>query len=106
MPVRIEAVHVLYQSWICDIAYSFIQPLINEAVKDRIIFHGDCLESLHSYINPKHLPQRYGGIHLDYPIDIWFEDCVKHDNRIIKNLVDLGYDDMEMLKEDRETEKL
>ncbi|XP_018569338.1 clavesin-2 isoform X2 [Anoplophora glabripennis] len=105
MPIRIEGIHILYQSWVFEIAYNFIQPLINEGVKDRIVFHGDDLESLHSHVDPKHLPKRYGGVHIDYPVDIWFEDWVKHDDRIIQNLVDLGYDDMERLKEDREEEK-
>ncbi|KAJ8933606.1 hypothetical protein NQ318_002769 [Aromia moschata] len=98
-PVRLEAFHILHQSWAFEIAYNFIRPLINENVKDRIIFHGDDLEGLHAHIDPKCLPKRYGGVHEDYSVDMWFE-CIKQNDHIIKNLIDLGYKDMEKLKEE------
>ncbi|KAJ8960656.1 hypothetical protein NQ314_006048 [Rhamnusium bicolor] len=101
-PIRIEAVHILHQSWIFEIAYNFIRPLINENVKDRILFHGDDLENFHRYVDPKHLPKRYGGVHLDYPVDIWFEDCIKYDDHIIKELVELGYEGIIKLREERD----
>lgn len=76
-----------------------IKPLISEAVKERIYFHGDDMDSLHSYIAPKYLPKRYGGIHLEYPIDIWFEDVLMKNNKLIDQLVKMGYDNMAQLKE-------
>ncbi|KAJ8975597.1 hypothetical protein NQ317_004438 [Molorchus minor] len=96
-PVRLEKIHILHQSWVFDIGYNFVKPLMNDNIKERIAFHGDDLESLHSYIDPKHLPERYGGIHKDYPADIWFECIRKHDN-VIEHLIELGYEDAETLK--------
>lgn len=56
--MKIYAIHVVFQPWIFDIVYKVIQPLLNGAMKDRVFFHGEDMESLHKHIDPKHLPQK------------------------------------------------
>lgn len=59
-------------------------------MKERIFFHGDDMESLHKHIDPKHLPERYGGLHPDYNYNDWIEGFKKNEF-IQKELASLGY---------------
>jgi hypothetical protein len=47
----------------------------------QIHFHGQDLESLHSHIDPKFLPKRYGGMRPEYSYTDWIEGIV--DNKAI-----------------------
>lgn len=40
--------------------------------------HGNDLESLHNFIDPKYLPKKYGGIRPDYPYREWFKNLSKN----------------------------
>lgn len=106
LPLRVAAIHILHQSWVFDIAFNVFKPLLNEAMRERIFFHGNDLESFHAHIDPSHLPKRYGGIHEDFLMDDWFENYVKHDDRIIQELVDLGYEDFARLRKDRRNKRI
>lgn len=98
-PVRLEAVHFLYSSWIFDSAWCLIKPLLSETLTNRVYFHGDDLESFHTHINPKYLPKRYGGVHEEYPVNIWFDFILKND-KIIEEFINMGYEDIKLLAED------
>ncbi|XP_049821830.1 clavesin-2-like [Aethina tumida] len=89
-PVNLKAVHIVNQPWIFDIVYNIFKPFIDERMKERIFFHGDDMESLHKHIDPKHLPERYGGLHPDYNYNDWIEGFKKNEF-IQKELVSLGY---------------
>lgn len=58
---------------------------------DRIFIHGDNMESLHQHIDPKSLPERYGGIHPDYNYNDWIT-FFENSKKIRWELNSLGYD--------------
>ncbi|CAH1105866.1 unnamed protein product [Psylliodes chrysocephalus] len=91
-PMKIHALHIVNQSWIFDIIYNIFKPFLDERMKEKIFFHGDDMESLHQHIDPKHLPERYGGIHPDYNYNDWIENFEKND-KIVQELKSLGYND-------------
>lgn len=91
-PIKLEAIHFVYSSWLFDTAWTMIKPLLPKFVKSRIFFHADDLESLHSHIEPKYLPKRYGGIHLDYTMDIWVDDILLKNKKAYEEFLRLGYD--------------
>ncbi|CAH1953939.1 unnamed protein product [Acanthoscelides obtectus] len=99
-PMRLEEVHFIFSSWVFDTAWSIFKPLLPDTVKARIYFHGDDLDSLHNQMEPKYLPKRYGGIHFDYPLDVWFEDVLLKDERILDVMAKLGYEQLRRLKEE------
>lgn len=43
-----------------------------------MFFHGDDMESLHSHIDPKYLPEVYGGIRPEYSYKDWFESLSRN----------------------------
>ncbi|XP_044266469.1 clavesin-2-like [Tribolium madens] len=94
-PMRIHALHIVNQSYVFDVMYNIFKPFLNEAMKERIFFHGDNLESLHKHIDPKYLPERYGGIHPDYDYEHWVDSCRKN-AKIVEELRALGYKDSEL----------
>nr|XP_015835574.1 PREDICTED: alpha-tocopherol transfer protein-like isoform X1 [Tribolium castaneum] len=94
-PMRIHALHIVNQSYVFDVIYNIFKPFLNEAMKERIFFHGDNLESLHKHIDPKYLPERYGGIHPDYDYEHWVDSCRKN-SKIVEELKALGYKDSEL----------
>ncbi|XP_050309796.1 clavesin-2-like [Anthonomus grandis grandis] len=89
-PMKIHAIHIVFQPYIFDIVYRVFQPFLTGTMKDKLYLHGEDMESLHKYIDPKHLPEKYGGRHPDYAYGPWIEDFLK--NEEIKNeLRSLGY---------------
>nr|CAH7741004.1 unnamed protein product [Callosobruchus chinensis] len=97
-PMRLEEVHFVFSSWVFDTAWSIFKPMLPSTVIARIYFHGDDLDSLHNQIEPKYLPKRYGGIHFDYPLDVWFEDVILKDEKILEAMAQLGYEQLRRLK--------
>lgn len=91
-PIRLEALHFVFSSWLFDTAWAMIKPLLPGFIKQRIYFHGDDLEGLHSYIEPKYLPKRYGGIHHDYAMNIWVDDIILKNKKAYDEFMRLGYD--------------
>lgn len=102
-PIRIEAIHFVFSSWIFDTAWTMIKPLLPAFIKQRIYFHAEDMESLHSHIEPKYLPKRYGGIHPDYTMDIWVDDIILKNKKAYDEFLRLGYD-ISVLVEKRDGE--
>lgn len=97
MPTRIEAMHILYRSWIFDAAFTMVKVLIPNNVKERIHFHND-LDTLYTYIDPKLLPKSLGGAQKDFSLNMWYDDLMETDNGKIKTeLENLGYEVQEFL---------
>lgn len=88
--MKIHAIHIVNQSWVFDMVYNFFKSLLNETMKERIFFHGDNMDSLHQHIEPKYLPERYGGIHPDYDYNRWL-NFFKENETVQKELLSLGY---------------
>ncbi|KAF5300281.1 hypothetical protein FQA39_LY11138 [Lamprigera yunnana] len=89
-PLQIKSVHVVNQPWVFEIVFNFFKPFLNEAMRERIFIHGYNMESLHKHIDPKFLPERYGGIHPDYNYSNWMKYFASSED-ICKELISLGY---------------
>jgi hypothetical protein len=55
----------------------------------QIYFHGQDLESLHSHIDPKFLPKRYGGMRPEYRYTDWLQSFLNSKTIISGEYVDL-----------------
>ncbi|KAJ8950112.1 hypothetical protein NQ318_017837 [Aromia moschata] len=66
VPLRIKNIHIVNQPYIFKIVFSLFKPFLREKLRSRIIFHGTDRKSLHQYMDPKCLPECYGGT-LDLP---------------------------------------
>ncbi|XP_033611360.1 alpha-tocopherol transfer protein isoform X3 [Cryptotermes secundus] len=55
-----------------------------------IYFHGQDFESLHSHIDPKFLPKRYGGMRPEYRYTDWIHNFLNNET-IIAEMEQLGY---------------
>ncbi|KAF5274939.1 hypothetical protein FQR65_LT04280 [Abscondita terminalis] len=101
-PMQIKSVHIVNQPWIFEMIFNLFKPFLNEEMRERIFIHGDNMESLHKEIEPKYLPERYGGVHPDYHTD-WMRHCVTTE-KIRWELETLGYPELneEILHEDDE----
>lgn len=89
-PIRIHAIHVINQSWVFDMVFAIFKPLLDQRMRDKIYVHGDNLESLHSHIDPKFLPEKYGGTRPEYSYKDWM-DSLSANPDIIKEMSSLGY---------------
>lgn len=88
--MRVHAVHVINQPWIFEMIFNFFKPLMNEQMRERVFIHGDNMESLHQHIDPKYLPERYGGVHPDYNYTDWI-NYFKRTEKICWELGTLNY---------------
>lgn len=88
--MRLNEVHIINQSWLCDIIYNMMKPLLHEKMREKIYFHGDDLEGFHKYVNPKCLPDIYGGVHKYYNYKDWITGFKKNTD-LIKELRSIGY---------------
>lgn len=88
--MRLNEVHIIYQSWLCDIIYNMMKPLLHEKMKAKIYFHGDNLEEFHKYVKPRCLPDIYGGIHKHYYYRDWITGFQKNP-ALLQELRSIGY---------------
>ncbi|XP_044742317.1 alpha-tocopherol transfer protein-like isoform X2 [Chrysoperla carnea] len=88
--MKIEAVHVLHQSWYFDMMYSGVKPFLSQKARDKLFIHGDDMESFHQHIDPKYLPTRYGGSQDDVNFNEWLE-WLKTQQFIVDEMRSLGY---------------
>ncbi|XP_063239796.1 alpha-tocopherol transfer protein-like isoform X1 [Bacillus rossius redtenbacheri] len=89
-PIRTHGIHIVNQSWVFDIIFSIFRPLLNERMRSKIHFHGADMESLHAHVQPKYLPERYGGCRPEYSYTQWL-DSLTRNTAIIKEMESLGY---------------
>ncbi|XP_067007616.2 alpha-tocopherol transfer protein-like [Anabrus simplex] len=89
-PIRTHAIHIVNQSWVFDIVFALFKPLLDERMRERIYFHGNDWESLHQHINPKFLPERYGGTRPEYNYTEWM-DSLQAIPKIREEIRSLGY---------------
>ncbi|KAJ1520236.1 hypothetical protein ONE63_004446 [Megalurothrips usitatus] len=61
VPLRVKNIHIVNQPYIFNMVFALFKPFLREKLRSRIIFHGSDRESLHSHLNPKCLPEVYGG---------------------------------------------
>lgn len=88
--MKIHAIHIVNQSWVFDIIFKFFSTLLNDKMRSRIFFHGDNMESLHEHIEPKYLPEKYGGVRAETNYKDWLYEMRKNET-ILKEMRQLGY---------------
>ncbi|XP_026469368.1 alpha-tocopherol transfer protein-like [Ctenocephalides felis] len=89
-PMKTYAIHILNQSWVFEVIFAIFRPLLDARMRDRIFFHGADMESLHQHIDPKYLPEVYGGSREECPYYMWF-DSLKYNVEVMDELASLGY---------------
>ncbi|XP_037960415.1 alpha-tocopherol transfer protein [Teleopsis dalmanni] len=90
MPIRTHAIHIVNQNWAFNAAFNAFKPFLNATMREKLYIHGNKMDSLHKHISPDHLPKRYGGVHEDYPYNLWIDNLVTN-AALLKNLETLGY---------------
>ncbi|CAH1367985.1 hypothetical protein MTP99_009380 [Tenebrio molitor] len=88
-PMKLQSLHIINHSWAFEILFNIFRPLLHEKMKERLFFHND-LESLHKHVNPKCLPEIYGGMQPHHSYEDWVEGFRKNKD-IMKELKSLGY---------------
>ncbi|PNF14739.1 hypothetical protein B7P43_G08927 [Cryptotermes secundus] len=89
-PIRTHAIHIVNESWVFDIIFAIFKPFLDDRMKEKIYFHGQDFESLHSHIDPKFLPKRYGGMRPEYRYTDWIHNFLNNET-IIAEMEQLGY---------------
>lgn len=89
-PMKIHAIHILNQPWAFEMVYKVFKPLLNSRMKSRLFFHGDNMESLHKHIDPKCLPEKYGGVRAEHNYKDWLF-AMERNQDILKEVKSLGY---------------
>ncbi|KAK7793492.1 hypothetical protein R5R35_010162 [Gryllus longicercus] len=90
IPIRTHAIHIVNQSWIFDTIFAIFKPLLDERMRGKIHFHGSDMESLHRHVEPKFLPEAYGGTRPEWNYMHWM-DALRGDERVMRELRSLGY---------------
>uniref|UniRef100_A0A182VUK4 CRAL-TRIO domain-containing protein n=1 Tax=Anopheles minimus TaxID=112268 RepID=A0A182VUK4_9DIPT len=90
MPLRTSQIHIVNQGWVFDTAFQIFKPLLTEKMRQRLFFHGTDRASLHKYIDPEALPERYGGTKPEYPYTYWLEHLSRNE-KVVDELQQLGY---------------
>lgn len=88
--MKLQAMHIVNNSWALEMFFNVFKPLLSGRMIERLYFHGTDMESLHKHVDPKNLPQKYGGIHPFYDYRDWIIGFRK--NKTIQDeLKSLGY---------------
>ncbi|XP_068620962.1 alpha-tocopherol transfer protein isoform X1 [Battus philenor] len=61
IPLRVKGLYIINQPYIFNMVFQLFKPFLQEKLRSRIIFMGKDRELLHKHINPKYLPDNYGG---------------------------------------------
>ncbi|XP_075214507.1 alpha-tocopherol transfer protein-like [Lycorma delicatula] len=89
-PMKTASIHVVNESWVFDMIFAVFKPLLGKRYREIMFFHGSDMESLHNHVDPKYLPETYGGIRPEYSYKDWFESLSRNPE-IVKQMVQLGY---------------
>jgi len=60
-PIRFREIHIVNESYLFDVVFALVKPLLTEKIRERIRFHGADHESLHRCLPRSILPEDYGG---------------------------------------------
>ncbi|XP_014285848.1 alpha-tocopherol transfer protein isoform X1 [Halyomorpha halys] len=90
LPYKIAAIHIVNESWIFEKIFSMFKPFLTKRYSDILFFHGSDRKSLHQHIEPKYLPEVYGGIRPEYGCADWFR-YLASDQSIVREMTSIGY---------------
>ncbi|KAK7603385.1 hypothetical protein V9T40_003384 [Parthenolecanium corni] len=84
MPLRLKAVHIIFQPMVFKIVWSLFSRIIREKLRKRIHFHNSNVSSLHKHIDKSCLPEKYGGTSgkIDYSCEDWYPVIAKFEDTI------------------------
>ncbi|KAF5300279.1 hypothetical protein FQA39_LY11136 [Lamprigera yunnana] len=77
-------IHVVNKSHLVQIGVKIVWPFLSEQRKKMIHFHFNNWESLHEHVDPKNLPQEYGGTGPDINFDETKEEFLERGEYLIK----------------------
>ncbi|KAF5300280.1 hypothetical protein FQA39_LY11137 [Lamprigera yunnana] len=83
-PTKELIIHVVNKSHLVQIGVKIVWPFLSEQRKKMIHFHFNDWESLHEHVDPKNLPQEYGGTGPDINVDEIKEQFLEHGDYLIK----------------------
>ncbi|XP_024082535.1 alpha-tocopherol transfer protein-like [Cimex lectularius] len=89
-PMKISAIHIVNESWVFEKVYSMFKPFLTTRYKDILFFHGSDMNSLHKHIDPKFLPESYGGKRPEFHYAEWFRKLTKN-RAVVEAMTELGY---------------
>lgn len=92
VPMRIKGIYIINQPKLFNIVFALFKPFLREKLRNRIIFMGSDMNSLHKYISPKFLPPAYGGVSTVPRVngDQWYDLLLQCD-REYKAINSYGY---------------
>lgn len=90
LPYKIAAIHIVNESWMFEKIFSMFKPFLTERYREMVFFHGQDRKSLHQHIEPKYLPEVYGGVRPEYGYADWFRSLTR-DQNVVKEMRSLGY---------------
>ena len=61
-PARFKGVHLVHQPWYVSIVLGVIKPFMKQKLRDRIHSYGEDYSRLHEHIDPRGLPEEFGGL--------------------------------------------
>jgi len=85
VPLWFRSFHIVNHPRVFHMFFSLIKPLLNERIKDNIVFHSD-LNSLHEWEDVQLLPSELGGNSTENNIDDTFEAVKSLEEEIQKNI--------------------
>lgn len=97
---KIAAIHIVNESWMFEKIFSMFKPFLTDRYREMVFFHGNDRKSLHQHIEPKYLPEVYGGVRPEYGYADWFRSLTR-DQNVVKEMRGLGYRVEEKGKEEK-----
>lgn len=89
-PMKIHAIHIINQPWAFEVVYNVFKPLLDARMRSKLFFHGADMDSLHKHIDPKCLPEKYGGVRAEHNYKDWLF-AMENNKSILKEVRSLGY---------------
>ncbi|XP_074594793.1 alpha-tocopherol transfer protein-like [Brevipalpus obovatus] len=65
LPMRIRQIHFIHTNSVANWALKMVEPFLDAKMRDRIIFYGNDLTTLHKHIPKDSLPSELGGTLID-----------------------------------------
>ncbi|KAL1458272.1 hypothetical protein WDU94_008434 [Cyamophila willieti] len=82
-PMRLRELHIINTPFFFDALYACFSPFLKEKFRKRIKVHGKSLSSLFSCIDPKYIPQDWGGMGPNYNNEAMFSSLVQHEDKLL-----------------------
>ncbi|XP_074656075.1 clavesin-2-like [Tubulanus polymorphus] len=75
-PARFAGIHFVNQPWYVEAAFKVVRPFLKDRTKEKFLFHGNNLTTLHSSLHRDMLPAELGGSAPPYNTESWAKELV------------------------------